>query len=66
MVSVRAMCSMLILGFDVSKCVYLSGTRVCFFTTFLLFRIMCVRYLIGIWEKDSVSLWILKLEICRS
>ena len=22
---------------------------------FLLFRIMCVRYLIAIWEKDSIS-----------
>ena len=27
---------------------------------------MCVRYLIEIWEKDSISLWILELEICRS
>jgi hypothetical protein len=35
---------------------------------FLIFfvRIMCVRYLIAMWEKDSISLWILELGICRS
>ena len=27
---------------------------------------MYIRYLIAIWEKDSISLWILELEICRS
>ena len=27
---------------------------------------MCVRYLIAIWEKDFIRLWILKLGICRS
>jgi hypothetical protein len=27
---------------------------------------MCVRYFIAIWEKDSISLWILELGICRS
>ena len=27
---------------------------------------MCVRHLIAIWEKDSISLWILELGICRS
>ena len=26
---------------------------------------MCVRYLIITWEKDSISLWILELGICR-
>ena len=31
MVSVRAMCSMLILGLSVSKCVWSSGTMACFF-----------------------------------
>jgi hypothetical protein len=25
-------------------------------------RIMCVGYLIAIWGKDSISLWILELE----
>ena len=25
-----------------------------------------MRYLTTIWEKDSISLWILELEICRS
>ena len=25
-----------------------------------------VRYLIAIWEKNSISLWILKLGSCRS
>ena len=27
---------------------------------------MCVRYLIAIWEKDCMSLWILELGVCRS
>ena len=27
---------------------------------------MCVRYLIAFWEKNSISLWILELGICRS
>jgi hypothetical protein len=27
---------------------------------------MCVKHLIAIWEKDSISLWILELGICRS
>ena len=36
------------------------------FSSFLLFEIMCVRYLIAIWEKDSISLWIMELGICRS
>ena len=39
------------------------------FFTFLIslcFRIMCVRYLTTKWEKDSISLWILKLRFCRS
>jgi hypothetical protein len=27
---------------------------------------MCVKSLIAIWEKDSISLWILELGICRS
>ena len=27
---------------------------------------MCVRYLATIWDKASISLWILELEICRS
>ena len=27
---------------------------------------MCVKYLIANWEKDSISLWIWELEICRS
>ena len=43
-----------------------SGTKACFFSDFHLFRIMCVRYLVAIWEKDSISLWILELGICRS
>ena len=55
---VRAMCSMLVLGFSVNKCLQSSGTGNCFFSNFLLFRIMCVRYLIVSWEKDSISLWI--------
>ena len=42
------------------------GTGVCFFSNFLLFRIICVRYLIAIWEKDSINIWILELGICRS
>ena len=29
-------------------------------------RIMCVRYLIAIWEKVLISLWILELGICKS
>ena len=65
-ISVRAMCSMLVLGFSVSQCVWLSETRDCFFPNFLFCRIMCVRYLIAIWEKDSISLWILEPKICRS
>ena len=65
MIGVRAMCFMLVSGFSVSKCVQLSGTRACFFSNFLLFRIMCVRYLTTICEKDSISLWILELRICR-
>jgi hypothetical protein len=44
----------------------LDGTGACFISNFLLFRIMCVRYLVAIWEKDSISLWILELEICMS
>ena len=36
------------------------------FLNFFLFRIMCVRYLRAIWEKDSISLWSLELGICRS
>ena len=39
------------------------------FVSFLisfLFRIMCIRYLIGIWKKDSICLWILELGICTS
>ena len=27
---------------------------------------MCVRYLIEMWEKDSISLWILEFRFCRS
>ena len=27
---------------------------------------MCVSHLIAIWEKDSISLWILELGVCRS
>jgi hypothetical protein len=26
---------------------------------------MCVWYLIAIWGKDSISLWILELRICK-
>ena len=66
MVSVRAMCSMLVLGFNVSMCVLSSGTKARFFPNFFLFRIMCVGYLLAIWEKDSISLWILELGICSS
>ena len=66
-VSVRVMCSMLILDFDV---IALSGSRACFlfvfFSNLLLFRIMWIRYLITICEKDSTSLRILELGICRS
>jgi hypothetical protein len=65
-VSVRAMCCMLVLGFSVSKCVYSSGAGPCLFSKFLLVMFMCVRYLIAIWEKDSISLLVLGLEICRS
>ena len=54
------------MGFSVSKCVESSGTRVCFSSDFLLFRIMGVRYLIAIWKKDSIRLWILELGICTS
>ena len=37
-----------------------------FFYDILLFRIMCVRYPIAIWEKDYfISLWILELGIWR-
>ena len=43
--SVRAMCSMLVLGFSISKS---SGRGARFFPNFLLFRIMCVGYLIAI------------------
>jgi hypothetical protein len=47
--------------------VYLiSGIGVCFFPSFFLFRIVCVRYLIAIGEKDSNISWILDMRICRS
>ena len=42
------------------------GPRFVSFLNFLLFRIMCVRYLIEMWEKDSISLWILEFRFCRS
>ena len=38
----------------------------CFFSNFLLFRIICVRNLIAIWEKDFINLWILELGFYRS
>ena len=45
MVSVRSMCSMLVLGFNASKWVSQMGMGACFFLNFLLFRIMCVSTL---------------------
>ena len=42
------------------------GPRLVSFFNSLMFRIMCVRYLIAVWEKDSISFWILELGICRS
>ena len=55
MVSVWAICSMLFLGFSVSECVKSSRMGGCFFFNFLLFRIICVRYLIAIWGRDFIS-----------
>ena len=46
--------------------VWSSTIGVCFFSNFILLRNMCVGYLIAIWEKDSICLWILELGICRS
>ena len=43
MVSVRSMCSMSSLSFRVSG-FQSSGTKACFVSNFLLFRIMCARY----------------------
>jgi hypothetical protein len=63
-VCVRTLCFVLLLGFSASKCVQSSGSEACLFSNFLLFRIMCVRYLLAIWEKDSISLGILELGIC--
>ena len=40
--SVRAMCSMLVLGISVSKCVYSSRTGPVSFFNFFLFRIVYV------------------------
>ena len=40
--------------------------RAYFFSNFLLLRIMCVRYLVAIWEKNSIGLRILELGICRT
>ena len=37
-----------------------------FLSNFVMYMIMCVRYLIAIWENDSISLHILELGICRS
>ena len=39
--------------------------RLVSFFLFFLLRIICIRYLLAIWEKDSISLWIFKLGICR-
>jgi hypothetical protein len=65
--SVLRLCVLCLLWvFSVSKYVYSSGIRICFFSNFRLFRIMCVRYLRAIWEKGFISLWILELGICRS
>jgi hypothetical protein len=64
-VRVRGMCSLLLLGFSVNMC-SVKWEWGCFFINFLLFKIMCFSYFIAICEKDSISLWILKLEICRS
>ena len=33
-----------------------SGISVCFFSSFLLFRVMCVRYLMVDFEKVSINL----------
>ena len=42
-ISVRAMCSILVLGFSVSKCVQSSRTKVCFFINFISFCLgLCV------------------------
>jgi hypothetical protein len=65
-VIVRVMCSMLVLGLNVSSRIQSSGTRVCFFSNFLLFRIKCVKYIIAILGKDSISSWILELDYCKS
>ena len=46
--------------------VFSQVVQACFLSNYLLFRIMRVKYLIAVWEKDSISLWILELGICRS
>ena len=45
---------------------YSCGIGDCYFSSFLLFRMMCVRYRIDIFEKISISLWILGLGILSS
>jgi NADH:ubiquinone oxidoreductase subunit 4 (subunit M) len=61
-VSVKAMCSKLVLGFNISVCLVKWDQDLFLFFNFFLLRIMCVGYLIAIWGKDSISLWILELE----
>ena len=43
-----------------------AGTIACFLYDFLLFRVLCVKYLTSIREKVFISLWILELGSCRS
>lgn len=63
--SVRSMCSMLVLGISVSGYFSRVGSGLIFYTSnsFCL-RIMYAMCPLAICEKDFVSLWILELEIC--